>query len=51
MACQAGIKEQIVKLAMSNAGIHDSSGVLLISNNTVVMVLKNLHTLRNYTPS
>ena len=42
-ACHAGIKEQIVDLAMNNSGIRDSARVLNISINSVVRVLKNLN--------
>ncbi|MBC8949048.1 transposase [Xenorhabdus sp. TS4] len=40
-ACQIGIKEQLVDLAMNNAGIRDTARVLHISINTVVHALKN----------
>ncbi|SIP74700.1 Insertion element iso-IS1N protein insA (fragment) [Xenorhabdus innexi] len=40
-ACQAGIKEQVVDLAMNNAGIRDTARALHISINAVVRVLKN----------
>ncbi|SIP72765.1 Insertion element iso-IS1N protein insA [Xenorhabdus innexi] len=42
-ACKAGIKEQIVDLAMNNAGIRDTARALHISINSVVRVLKNLN--------
>uniref|UniRef100_UPI0037428A41 IS1-like element transposase n=1 Tax=Candidatus Enterovibrio escicola TaxID=1927127 RepID=UPI0037428A41 len=38
----AGRKDQIVELAMNNAGICDLSRVLHISINTVVRILENL---------
>ncbi len=40
-ACQAGIKEQVVALAMNNSGIRDTARTLHISINSVVRVLKN----------
>lgn len=40
-ACQPGMKEQIVDLAMSNAGIRDTARALHISINAVVRTLKN----------
>ncbi|EKI39624.1 insertion sequence protein [Escherichia coli 3006] len=42
-ACQHGMKEQIVDLAMNNAGIRDTARVLHISINAVVRTLKNSH--------
>ncbi|WP_445582682.1 IS1-like element transposase [Scandinavium lactucae] len=40
-ACQPGMKEQIVDLAMNNAGIRDTARALHISINVVVRTLKN----------
>ncbi|EDU60936.1 insertion element protein [Providencia stuartii ATCC 25827] len=40
-ACQPGIKEQVVELAMNNAGIRDTARALHISINAVVRTLKN----------
>lgn len=40
-ACQPGMKEQIVALAMNNAGIRDTARALHISINAVVRTLKN----------
>ncbi len=40
-ACRTGIKEQVVDLAMNNAGIRDTARVLHISINAVVRALKN----------
>lgn len=40
-ACQPGMKEKIVYLAMNNAGIRDTARALHISINTVVRTLKN----------
>ena len=40
-ACQPGMKEQIVDLAMNNAGIRDTARALHISINAVVRTLKN----------
>jgi len=42
-ACQHGMKEQIVDLAMNNAGIRDTARELHISINAVVRTLKNSH--------
>ncbi|WP_099137728.1 IS1 family transposase [Xenorhabdus innexi] len=41
-ACQAGIKEQVVDLAMNNAGIRDTARALHISINAVVRGFKKL---------
>jgi len=40
-ACQPGMKEQIIVLAMNNAGIRDTTRALHISINVVVRTLKN----------
>ncbi|MDF7679644.1 IS1 family transposase [Enterobacteriaceae bacterium ESL0689] len=40
-ACHPGMKEQIVDLAMNNAGIRDTARTLHISINAVVRTLKN----------
>lgn len=40
-ACQPGMKEQIVDLAMNNSDIRDTAQALHISINTVVRTLKN----------
>lgn len=40
-ACQPGMKDQIVDLAMNNAGIRDTARALHISINAVVRTLKN----------
>ena len=40
-ACQPGMKEKIVDLAMNNAGIRDTARALHISINAVVRTLKN----------
>ncbi|WP_223824391.1 IS1-like element transposase [Candidatus Enterovibrio escicola] len=50
-AYQAERKAQTIELAMNNSGIRDSSRVLHININLVIIVLKNLHTLFNYIPS
>ena len=42
-ACQPGMKDQIVDLAMNNAGIRDTARALHISINAVVRTLKNSH--------
>lgn len=42
-ACQSGIKEQVVDLAMINAGIRDTARALHISINAVVRTSKNSH--------
>ena len=42
-ACQHGMKEKIVDLAMSNAGPRDTAKALHISINAVVHTLKNSH--------
>ena len=39
-ACQPGMKEQIVDLAMNNVGIRDTARALHISINAVVRTLK-----------
>ncbi|CAI1065918.1 Transposase and inactivated derivatives [Serratia plymuthica] len=39
--CLPGMKEQIVDLAMNNAGIRDTARALHISINAVVRTLKN----------
>ncbi|HCJ9454240.1 TPA: IS1 family transposase [Escherichia coli] len=41
-ACQPGIKEQVVELAMNNAGIRDTARALHISINAVVRTFKKL---------
>ncbi|ENF4439120.1 IS1 family transposase, partial [Salmonella enterica subsp. enterica serovar Anatum] len=41
-ACQPGMKEQIVALAMNNAGIRDTARALHISINAVVRTFKKL---------
>jgi transposase-like protein len=40
-ACQPGMKEQIIELAMNNAGIRDSSRSLGVAVTTILRVLKN----------
>lgn len=40
-ACHHGMKEQIIDLAMNNAGIRDTARALHISINAVVRTLKN----------
>lgn len=40
-ACQPGIKEQVVELAINNAGIRDTARALHISINAVIRTLKN----------
>ncbi|WP_421692490.1 IS1 family transposase [Xenorhabdus bovienii] len=40
-ACHSGMKEQIVELAMNNAGIRDTARALHVSINAVVRTLKN----------
>lgn len=42
-AYQLGIKEQIVDLAMNNAGIRSTARALHISINAVARTLKNSH--------
>ncbi|WP_187655748.1 IS1 family transposase, partial [Xenorhabdus sp. PB62.4] len=41
-ACQAGIKEQVVDLAMNNSGIRDTARALHISINAVIRGFKKL---------
>jgi len=40
-ACQPGMKEQVVTLAMNNSGIRDTARTLHISINEVMRTLKN----------
>lgn len=40
-ACQKGMKEQIIELAMNNAGIRDTSRSLGVAVTTILRVLKN----------
>jgi transposase-like protein len=39
-ACQAGIKEQVVEMAINGSGIRDTARVLKINKNTVICTLK-----------
>ncbi|WP_072012390.1 IS1-like element transposase [Pectobacterium parvum] len=48
-ACQHGMKEQIVDLAMNNACIRDTDRALHISINAVVRTLKNSRAMCNHT--
>jgi transposase-like protein len=41
-ACEAGIKEQVVEMAINGSGIHDSARVLKINKNTVFSTLKKV---------
>ncbi len=41
-ACEKGVKEQVVDLAMNNNGIRGTAKVLRIGINTVLRTLKNL---------
>jgi len=38
--CQAGIKEQVVEMAINGSGIRDTARVLKISKNTIIRTLK-----------
>jgi transposase len=40
-ACQKGMREQIIQLAMNNAGIRDTSRSLGVAVTTILRVLKN----------
>jgi len=42
-ACQSGIKEHVIGMAMNNTGIRDTARVLSISINAVMRILKNSH--------
>jgi len=39
-ACQAGIKDQVVEMAINGSGIRDTARVLKINKNTVICILK-----------
>ena len=39
-ACQAGIKEQAVDMAINGSGIGDTARVLNINKNTIIRALK-----------
>ena len=39
-ACQTGIKEQVVDMAINGSGIRDTARVLKINKNTVIRTLK-----------
>ena len=39
-ACEPGIKEQIVEMAINSSGIRDTARVLKIDKNTVISTLK-----------
>ncbi|WP_420866976.1 IS1-like element transposase [Candidatus Fukatsuia symbiotica] len=39
--CKAGVKEQVVDMAMKSSGIRDTARVLSISINVVIRILKN----------
>jgi transposase-like protein len=41
-ACRPGIKEQVVEMAISGSGIHDTARVLKINKNTVISTLKKV---------
>lgn len=59
-ACKPGVKEQIVEMAMSGAGIRDTVRMLKVGINTVIGTLKKTdaqnnkyvtgNTARNYSP-
>ena len=40
-ACELGIKERIIDMAINGSGIRDTGRVLKINKNTVISVLKN----------
>ncbi len=40
-ACNPGMKEQIVDMAMNNSGVRDTARVLKIGINSVIRTLKN----------
>ncbi|MDX7993288.1 IS1 family transposase, partial [Xenorhabdus sp. psl] len=42
-ACQPGVKDQIVDMAMNNSGIRDTARVLKAATVTVMKTLKNSH--------
>jgi len=39
-ACQAGIKDQVVEMAINGSGLRDTARVLKINNNTIIRTLK-----------
>jgi transposase-like protein len=39
-ACQAGIKVQVVEMAINGSGIRDTARVLKINKNTIISTLK-----------
>jgi transposase-like protein len=39
-ACQAGIKAQVVEMAINGSGIRDTARVLKINKNTIISTLK-----------
>ncbi len=42
-ACHPGMKEQIIDMAMNNAGVRDTARVLKVGINTVIRTLKSSH--------
>ena len=42
---QAGIKEQVVEMAINGNGIRDTARVLKIDKNTIISTLKKANTL------
>jgi len=40
-ACEVGIKEQVVEMAINSSGTRDTARVLKINKNTVTRTLKN----------
>jgi transposase-like protein len=39
-ACQAGIKDQVVEMAINGSGLRDTARVLKINKNTIISTLK-----------
>lgn len=49
-ACQAGIKEQVVEMAINGSGIRDTARVLKINKNTIIRTLKKSQHLGTSSP-
>jgi transposase-like protein len=45
-ACELGIKEQVVDMAINGSGIRDTARVLKINKNTVISTLKKVEPYR-----
>jgi len=45
-ACEPGIKEQVVDMAINGSGIRDTARVLKINKNTVISTLKKVEPYR-----